>query len=84
VAHGVYQEFKFCALLGSVEVNPNSLSKWLYLQAKFTKRFCTGIKILCFMHLECFAFLLGFYKLYQQIQDFILKASLKFDLPLLD
>ncbi len=24
--HGVYQEFKFCALLGSVKVNPKSLS----------------------------------------------------------
>nr|ABB46757.1 hypothetical protein LOC_Os10g05960 [Oryza sativa Japonica Group] len=37
-----------------------------------------------FTHPECFAFLLGFDKLYQQIQDFIFKASLKFDLLLLD
>ncbi len=57
---------------------------FLPCSCEFSRRFYPEIKILHFIHLEYFVFLLGFHNLYQQIQGFISKASLKFELPLLD
>ena len=72
-----YREIKSCALLAMVLFGESPTRQ-------FTRRFYPEIQILLFMHLECFTFLLGFHNLYQQIQDFISKASLKVDLPLLN